>query len=228
MLTPRNFSATDAFIKDECQKNILAYSGCVDTVVDIGAHVGFFTYAAINKGAKQVWSFEPTPTNFQRLVLNLTDDGLLGRVIPIPLAVAGARDVLSIGRVGHNNGQHGLLMKATYAGPSIARTVPLRMIANLLPQRIDYLKIDIEGAEYLAFDDDGAVADLLGRTAFLEMELHGVSNCPEFDADKLPEQFKDDCLGTIHAIVQSHGFTENIDIVKNERRILSRNLRGAK
>ena len=34
-----------------------------DVVVDVGAHIGAFAYAAVQRGAEHVWSIEPDPAN---------------------------------------------------------------------------------------------------------------------------------------------------------------------
>lgn len=227
MLTPRHCAAIDLFIKDECQKNILAYDGPLDVVVDIGAHIGFFTYAALNKGAREVWSFEPTPINFEKLVANVLDDGLLGQVTPLPLAIGGDRRYATLGRAGRNNGQHGILMAPKLAGPHVARVIPLSALLSLLPDRIDYLKIDIEGAEFLAFDDVDSVDALLSRVGYLELSLHEASTAIDYSGPDFPSRFRSDPFGTIHEIVKAFGFTEaNDDVVRKTRMIASRNLRG--
>ena len=38
-----------------------------DTVFDVGAHFGFFSYHAVQKGAKEVYAFEPNPSTFEIL-----------------------------------------------------------------------------------------------------------------------------------------------------------------
>lgn len=228
MLKPRHVSDNDTFIRDECTRNINKYMGPLDVVVDIGAHIGYFTYAAVAKGAKQVFAFEPTPCNFKNLVLNVTDDNLLGKVIPIPLALGGEFTTMPIGRAGRNNGQHGLLLQQRFNGPNVARVIPLRALAQMLPERIDYMKIDIEGAEFLAFDDVDATRDLMARVGYLEMELHVNAAYMEIDEKRFPERFRADPLNSIHALFSDLGFTENADQVKSLRRIMSRNLRGVK
>jgi len=56
-------------------------------VVDIGAHGGFFTFAALTLGAKKVFSFEPYIDNFNILLKNTYTHSFVGRVTPYQLGV---------------------------------------------------------------------------------------------------------------------------------------------
>jgi FkbM family methyltransferase len=56
-----------------------------DVIVDIGAHIGSFTHACLQRGAKHVVAFEPDPENFRLAQANLAEYG--GRVELNPEAV---------------------------------------------------------------------------------------------------------------------------------------------
>ena len=43
-----------------------------DRIIDIGAHIGAFAIACLERGAKQLWCYEPVKDNFQLLNENLT------------------------------------------------------------------------------------------------------------------------------------------------------------
>jgi FkbM family methyltransferase len=38
-----------------------------DIVFDVGAHFGFFSYYAVQKSAREVYTFEPNPSTFEIL-----------------------------------------------------------------------------------------------------------------------------------------------------------------
>src|SRR5262245_45549865 len=42
-----------------------------DIIVDIGAHIGSFCYAVLQRGARHVYGFEPEPGNYECAVRNL-------------------------------------------------------------------------------------------------------------------------------------------------------------
>src|ERR671930_2296623 len=51
-----------------------------DVVVDVGAHIGAFAYAVVQRGAEHVWSIEPDPANCAFAAENLKpyiDQGLV-------------------------------------------------------------------------------------------------------------------------------------------------------
>src|SRR5216684_6567520 len=57
-----------------------------DTVLDIGANVGFYSCLAASRG-KQVLSFEPSPRNLRFLYHNLVENGLQNtEVFPVGVA----------------------------------------------------------------------------------------------------------------------------------------------
>lgn len=109
--------------------------------VDLGANMGFFTFAAAAQGAR-VLAIEPNPTLFQRLEANVRSNAL-DRVTLLQAAV------------GDRQGQAALATGSDLGQGSIAErgNLPVRM--ELLHQvltgagwdRIDVLKIDIEGFE---------------------------------------------------------------------------------
>ena len=58
-----------------------------DVVIDIGANQGFFTCYAASKGAR-VYAFEPNPETYARLLYNVKQNGLEGRVTARPWAIS--------------------------------------------------------------------------------------------------------------------------------------------
>jgi FkbM family methyltransferase len=121
------------------------------TVVDVGAHFGFFSLqAARTWPGTRVFSFEPAPDNYATLVKNVIQNGLGGRVQVYEEAAAGAR---GRGWLHLKDQAECHTLQDADAGSDARRhevaTVGLRDILDRVPGgRIDFLKIDCEGAEY--------------------------------------------------------------------------------
>ena len=45
--------------------------GADDRIVDIGAHIGMFAVACLERGARRLWCYEPVQANFDLLDTNL-------------------------------------------------------------------------------------------------------------------------------------------------------------
>ncbi len=60
----------------------------------------------------------------------------------------------------------------TFFPVGVAATIPFAMLDQLLPQTIDYMKIDIEGAEFNILAPTEGHNVLLNGTRFLDIEVH--------------------------------------------------------
>lgn len=120
-----------------------------DVVVDCGAHVGTFTHFALARGAGKVISVEPSPRNVECLRRNFAKEIAEGRVVVYPKGVWNKDDVLVLEQVGENSAADTVVMHQP--GAAKGDTVPLttidKLVAELGLDRVDYIKMDIEGAE---------------------------------------------------------------------------------
>ena len=103
-----------------------------DVVVDIGGNLGLFSYYALCKGAKQVYCFEPSPQSYNCIIENFNLDNLV-----VEEAAVGSKD----GEVTFNSNEN----SQTITCGSINLNTYIK--TNNI-EKIDYLKIDCEGAEY--------------------------------------------------------------------------------
>lgn len=55
--------------------------------VDLGAHAGYFTFCALNLGAKKVYCFEPFVDSFRVLLQNCYNPNYAGRITPYQVGV---------------------------------------------------------------------------------------------------------------------------------------------
>ena len=127
-----------------------------DRVVDLGAHVGTFALGAAALGCDVV-AVEAAPRNVRLLEAGIRENGL-GRVRVVSAAVSDRPGVLRFVA----NGPFGQVCGDDYPGPSI--DVPAVTLDGLLAEvgwdRIDFVKIDVEGAEIAAFR---GMSEILGR-----------------------------------------------------------------
>lgn len=128
---------------------ILEHLPRTDVFVDVGANVGFFTCLAAAKGVRTV-SVEPLQDNLACLYANLHDNGHdAAEVIPMGVADAPGLRRLYGGATGAS-----LVAGWSNASEQYARTIAVTTLDQLLRGRFEarrlFVKMDIEGAEYLA------------------------------------------------------------------------------
>jgi len=120
-----------------------------DIVLDCGANVGVFTRVALAAGAKLVVSIEPAPINIECLRRNLSGEIARGRVILYPKGVWDSDTTLTLYVDPDNTGAASFLIHRD-SWRSVTH-VPLTTIDNLVKElnlpRVDFIKMDIEGAE---------------------------------------------------------------------------------
>lgn len=118
--------------------------GASDAVIDVGGHIGSFTFAAWWAGSRRICTFEPDPENFTLL------DANTGRLAGVTLQQAAlVRGDLEAGAVelarynGNNTGSSSVL----FGGD---REVPARSVDTLLRElgSVRLLKLDCEGSEF--------------------------------------------------------------------------------
>jgi len=116
-------------------------------VLDIGASVGLWTLplarVARSMGAR-VWCFEPSPDNHRWLEANIAGNDL-GSVAEVHAVALGSRPgTARLGYREHGGGNAALL--PAYAADAVE--VPVARIDDLdLPQRVSFMKMDVEGFE---------------------------------------------------------------------------------
>ena len=119
-------------------------------VLDCGANIGTFTRAALEAGAGRVIAIEPSPRNVRALELNFPNEIESGRVIVVSKAVWHEPGVLPLHSF-PNPVLDSLVMDAREGQESTPVEVPLdtldAIVAGLDLERVDFIKMDIEGAE---------------------------------------------------------------------------------
>ncbi len=145
------FPLFDIFI-NKCYDNVNCRVEKDDVVVDIGANLGFFSYYSLIKGAKKVYSFEPSYEQYKAIKDNFGD---IDRLIIENLAVTSDGNplnlyqhkylsVLSITSEDKTNDDNYIIKECN--------SVNLEEYCNTNNININFLKVDCEGAEYDIFN----------------------------------------------------------------------------
>ena len=125
-----------------------------NVVLDCGANVGVYTRAALEAGAKLVVAIEPAPENLECLRRNFKTEIADGRVIVYPKGVWDKDDMLELHVDPHNSAADSFLIHRD--GGQVIGKVPLttidKLVSELKLERVDFIKMDIEGAEVKALE----------------------------------------------------------------------------
>lgn len=174
---------TEGFMLEEAERLTPALrEGAI--CFDFGAHVGTRSIALAKRGASRVYAFEPSDRNFQRLVANVCTQGVYGKVIPIPMAVAPKTGTATLRRK-NSDGQQSIVFREDLQGYEVP-TIAFDSALDLGTWNIDYVKMDIEGGEWNVFADLRMRYEtpLLRRIQRMDIELHDTSNTDFFSTDQ--------------------------------------------
>lgn len=120
-----------------------------DVVLDCGANVGVFTRHALERGASKVIAIEIAPENLEVLRRNFAAEIADGRVVVYPKGVWDKDEMLTLNVDPTNSAGDSVVIQQPNAQASIQ--VPLttidKLVAELGLDRVDFIKMDIEGAE---------------------------------------------------------------------------------
>jgi FkbM family methyltransferase len=124
-----------------------------DIALDCGGNVGTWTRAALDSGAKLVVAFEPAPENIESFRRNFREEIAAGRVILVPKGVWDKEDVLTLRRDPLNSAANSFVMLHENGNSVQAPLTTIdRVMEELKIERVDYIKMDIEGAETRALE----------------------------------------------------------------------------
>ncbi len=120
-----------------------------DVVLDCGANVGVTLREELAAGARKIVAIEPAPENLECLRRNFTEEIGSGRVLVVPKGVWDKDDFLTL-RVDPRNSAADSFVIQRPGAVNVAK-VPLTtvdaIVRDMHLERVDYIKMDIEGAE---------------------------------------------------------------------------------
>jgi FkbM family methyltransferase len=124
-----------------------------DIVLDLGANIGGFSLRAA-KRAKHVYAVEPLFV--KELNANIELNNLQDKITILPFGVGSGEKIL-IHYFGTEN---------------VVQTYPLSKILEMIPEKVDFMKCDIEGAEWTINPED------IAGIPRMEFEVHqGRDSC---------------------------------------------------
>lgn len=120
------------------------------TVIDGGAHVGYYTCLAARLTGPRglVLAFEPAPRNYELLLANVWRNGFTN-VLCFPWAVTDAAGFAELHLGGSNTGDNRLHTSSENRERVTVRTVALDDLESLRPP-VDVVKLDVQGSEEAA------------------------------------------------------------------------------
>lgn len=138
----------EVFIKNEYESDLVKLEND-DIVVDLGANIGMFTLFAAQK-AKHVYAVEPLPESYSNLKRNVES---LNNVTTIDKAVFSKGTEIEFNK-NEISGASSIFNKRENYEKLIVQTISFEnFIKQYNIDRINYLKVDIEGAEFDLFEN---------------------------------------------------------------------------
>ena len=118
-----------------------------DIVLDCGAHVGVFTQRALKEGAAKVVAIDPDPVQIECLRRNFQNEISSGRVVLVEKGVWSTGGTLALNVGVENSGMSSLVQETGGDTLQVPVTTIDDLVSDLELDKVDYIKLDIEGAE---------------------------------------------------------------------------------
>ena len=124
----------------------------------------------VGKNGK-VFAFEPEPTNYNSLVRNISLNNLQN-VIPVKLGLSNSEKVIKLYRNERDEGMHSLAQINKHNYVKIQTITLDAFCTEYSISRVDFLKIDIEGAEVKALQGMKNILGTLSPKILIEVVEH--------------------------------------------------------
>ena len=118
-----------------------------DIVLDCGAHIGESTRSALRMGARLVVAIELAPLTVECLRRNLSAEIAAGKVVVYPKGVWDKDEWLELSVDPNNAAENSVVRNVGAKTVRVPLTTIDELVAELKLPRVDFIKMDIEGAE---------------------------------------------------------------------------------
>lgn len=121
-----------------------------DVVIDCGAHIGAFTRVALRAGARMVVAIEPEKANLLAFQRNFEKEIKSGQVKLVPKGIWNTTGKLSL-HLSSVGDSHSVVVPQSLGTEELIEVTTLdSVVESLKLPRVDFIKMDIEGAEQKA------------------------------------------------------------------------------
>jgi FkbM family methyltransferase len=152
------------------------------TIVDIGANIGAFSIYSVYNNENRCFAYEPELSNFLKLEENIKLNNLSDRIKAFNFAVSDSCEDMKLYKF------ESIAHSTTRKGDNfdIVHCIDLRsIIEHNEIKKIDYLKIDCEGAEFDIFY--GTSREVFDKIEYLCFEYHNYSEKENYNGVYLIE-----------------------------------------
>jgi FkbM family methyltransferase len=147
------------------------------TVIDIGANIGAFSILAAKENKQvKVYSLEPFPDNFKMLTNNIKINNLSNQISPIMCAVSSKNGFADM-HISDSPLGHSICAKKSSKHIKVETVSLTDFIRKNNLKRIDYLKVDCEGAEW-------AIVNSLSKSDFAKIRRIALEYHEEYNLGK--------------------------------------------
>ena len=144
-----------------------------DIVIDIGSNLGFFSILASNLCREgKIYSIEACPSNFKKIKENIKINNIKN-IIPFNFAMGSSSKIRELHISKENEGGHGFYKNDLHGRIIKVKGKTLNdFIKENKIEKIDFIKVDCEGAEYEIFES--LDNDNFEKIRLLAMEIHQI------------------------------------------------------
>ncbi len=142
-------------------------------IADIGANIGYYTLLFLRNNKSKVYSFEPSVREFQLLKKNIQANGVSNHCVLEQLIVSNTMDDKTLHLSDLNFGTNTLYPSQdnVYSKSITVKSTTLDDYANRKNIKINFIKLDVEGAELEVLE--GAINVLLESKPHIFIEVWG-------------------------------------------------------
>lgn len=181
---PGDLTVLYGIFGNKVYNDVLDIRASAPTIIDIGGHVGMFSaLAATTYPHSRVFAFEPDAQNATLFLENMKRNNVADRVMLTEAPVYGERKEITLYVNPSNSSENNMFKVKRGMMPVVLQTTTLFDIVHSHGiDRIDFLKIDCEGAEYsILLSLPESVLSIIDRLA---IEWHGYAG---YDPKELVE-----------------------------------------